>query len=145
MYSNENPNRIPLISNKIAYRTQLTPPTLNASQKLHVKFVHNQNDNIFWMFRISFMCYSTVGFIVAMVIGQTISWMTGDIGQNIDENLLIPFFQSTAFRERIQRKSNETRYVTIDQMLIEMTKIKTIDCENVDKTSTAELEPLPAN
>lgn len=80
-----------------------------------------------------------------MVIGQTISWMTGDIGQNIDENLLIPFFQSTAFRERIQRKSNETRYVTIDQMLIEMTKIKTIDCENVDKTSTAELEPLPAN
>lgn len=80
-----------------------------------------------------------------MVIGQAISWLTGGIGQKIDENLLIPFFQSTEFREQMQQKANETRYVTIDQMLIEMTKMKTDDCEYEDKTVPAELEKLPAN
>lgn len=28
---------------------------------------------VFWLFRISFMCYSTIGFMVAMVVGQVVS------------------------------------------------------------------------
>lgn len=67
------------------------------------------------------MCYSIIGFIVSSVIGQIVSLLTGGASQIIDENLLIPVFQSHEFKERMRRKP-ETRYLTIDQMLVEMIK-----------------------
>lgn len=87
------------------------------------KTVKNPAENVFWLFRISFMLYSVIGFIVAMVVGQVVSWLTGGSSQPIDENLLIPFFQSNEFKQRMKRRENDTRYTTVDQMLIEMTKI----------------------
>lgn len=70
------------------------------------------------------MCYSLIGFIVSMIVGQVVSWMTGGSSQKIDEQLLIPFFQSANYKLR-QACANETKYVTIDQMLIEMMQMKT--------------------
>lgn len=59
-----------------------------------------------------------------MVIGQMVSWLTGGHQQRIDENLLIPFFQSAKFKQRMrhQENNNNTRYATIHQMLVEMVK-----------------------
>lgn len=71
------------------------------------------------------MLYPVIGFAVSMVIGQVVSWLTGGHKQQIDENLLIPFFQSAEFRQRQRRQQqqeNGTRYTTIDQMLVEMMK-----------------------
>lgn len=69
------------------------------------------------------MLYPVVGFMVAIVVGQIVSWLTGGSAQQIDENLLIPFFQSNEFKQRMRHKENDTKYVTIDQMLIEMTEL----------------------
>lgn len=82
------------------------------------------------------MCYAIIGFIVSLVVGQVSSWLTGGATQQIDENLLIPFFQSDEFKERMNRKP-ETRYVTIDQMLIEMTKRSKSEHNVDDNKSTA--------
>lgn len=70
------------------------------------------------------MLYSVVGFAVSMVIGQVVSWLTGGHNQQIDENLLIPLFQSAEFKQRMRRQQqqNSTRYSTIDQMLVETMK-----------------------
>lgn len=72
------------------------------------------------------MLYPVIGFAVSMVIGQVMSWLTGGHKQQIDENLLLPLFQSAEFKERQRRlqqhQANGTRYTTIDQMLTEMMK-----------------------
>lgn len=101
----------------------------SASNSVH-ETASDSKQRVFWLFRISFMCYATIGFIVSLVVGQVVSWLTGGATQQIDENLLIPFFQSDEFKERMNRKP-ETRYVTIDQMLIEMTK-RSKSAHNVD-------------
>lgn len=101
----------------ISLRTITTNSLHGASQKSAT----NLSDDVFWLFRITFMCYATIGFLVSTVVGQVVSLLTGGASQQIDENLLIPFFQSAEFKQRMRRKP-ETRYVTIDQMLVEMTK-----------------------
>lgn len=80
-------------------------------------------EEIFWLFRISFMYYSVIGFVTCIVVAQVVSLMTGGASQQIDESLLTPLFQSKAFKEQMMKKENEARYTTIDQMLIEMTKL----------------------
>lgn len=42
--------------------------------------------------------------------------------QNIDESLLTPLFQSSKFKAEQELKRNETKYVTIDQMLVDVRK-----------------------
>lgn len=79
------------------------------------------------------MCYSIIGFTVSVVIGQ-MSLLTGDTTQIIDVNLLIPFFQSRKFKEEMRQKP-ETRYVTIDQMLVEMMKQTKNDSIDDEKSS----------
>lgn len=75
-----------------------------------------------------------------MIIGQLVSVMTGGVGQKIDENLLIPYCQSNEFKEQLWRKANEPKYVTIDQMLIEMSEMKTNECENANETPMVEMQ-----
>lgn len=90
----------------------------------HTNSSKNPSEKVFWLFRISFLLYSVVGFLVATVVGQVVSWLTNGAAQQIDENLLIPFFQSKEFKQRIRRRENDTKYVTIDQMLVEMKKFE---------------------
>lgn len=50
----------------------------------------NEVDDIFWLFRISFIYYSTIGFLTTMIVGYIISALTGGFHQQIDERLLTP-------------------------------------------------------
>lgn len=83
-------------------------------------------NGVFWLFRLSFMLYPVIGFVVSMVIGQVGSWLTGGTKQQIDENLLIPFFQSVEFKQRVhgQQCEQSTRYTAIDQMLVETMRME---------------------
>lgn len=54
-----------------------------------------------------------------------VSWIIGGVSQRSDENFLKPFCQNSELKQRMRKKSNETRYVTIDQMQVEMTKLGT--------------------
>ncbi|XP_055316602.1 sodium-coupled monocarboxylate transporter 1-like [Sitodiplosis mosellana] len=109
--------------------------TSNSTQSAPHESPIGPNQEVFWLFRISFMCYATIGFVVSIVVGQVVSWLSGGASQIIDENLLIPFFQSNEFKERMNRKP-ETRYATIDQMLIEMAKQSKSE-QNVDDNKSA--------
>lgn len=79
-------------------------------------------DDIFWLFRISFMYYAVIGITVTIAVSHVVSLLTGGAKQHVDESLLTPLFQSQKYKEQQQRKRNETKYVTIDQMLIELKK-----------------------
>lgn len=68
------------------------------------------------------MYYSVIGFLVTLIVSQIVSLLTGGASQKIDESLLTPLFQSREFKEKNLQKMNETKYVTIDRMLIELTK-----------------------
>lgn len=65
-----------------------------------------------------------------MIVGQVVSLMTGGAGQKIDEHLLVPFFQSPAFKEQMQRKSNATKYAAIDLLLLETARKRTTNYAN---------------
>lgn len=88
----------------------------------HTNFNSTQGNEVFWLFRISFMYYSVIGFLVTLIVSQIVSLLTGGASQKIDESLLTPLFQSREFKEKNLQKMNETKYVTIDRMLIELTK-----------------------
>lgn len=66
------------------------------------------------------MYYAFIGIIVTMVLSQIVSLLTDGTEQNIDESLLTPLFQSWKFKVQQELKRNETKYVTIDQMLVDM-------------------------
>lgn len=68
------------------------------------------------------MYYAFIGLIVTMIVSQLVSLLTDGAKQNIDESLLTPLFQSRKFKYQQELKRNETKYVTIDQMLIDMKK-----------------------
>lgn len=94
--------------------TQINETILNDGQ--------SKDDEIFWLFRISFMYYSFIGFIITIFVAQLVSLLTDGAAQNIDESLLTPLFQSQKYKDEQYRKKHETKYVTIDQMLIELKK-----------------------
>lgn len=108
------------------FRSEHQHTVLNSTTIHPQPMVNGTNNGVFWLFRISFMLYPVIGFAVSMVIGQAMSWLTGGHQQQIDEHLLLPFFQSAEFKERQRRRQrqqeNSTRYTTIDQMLVEMMK-----------------------
>lgn len=88
-------------------------------------------NEIFWPFRISFMYYSLVGLIIMLIITQIVSSLTGGSTQEIDENLLISYFQSKKFKEE-KKRSNSAKYKEVQQSeAIEMIK-KTETKETLD-------------
>lgn len=107
----------------------------------------HSKQQVFWLFRFSFMSYSVIGFVVAMLVGQMVSWLTGGAAQQIDENLLIPFFQSSEFKRRVKLQTNDAGYVTIDRMLIEMTTVNQLnnDDDDDDEDETAERKQQTPN
>lgn len=76
---------------------------------------------VFWLFRISFMYYSVIGFIIMMVVSTIASSLTGGAKEAVDENLLTPLFQSKKFKERANQL--QTKYAGINEALAEMKKI----------------------
>lgn len=66
------------------------------------------------------MYYAFIGLIVTMIVSQMVSWLTDGAEQNIDESLLTPLFLSRKFKAQLELHRNETKYVTIDLMLVDM-------------------------
>lgn len=54
----------------------------------------------FWLFRISFMYYSFIGFVLVFIIGYPVSLITGKAKQ-FDEILLLPFKRVSTEYERL--------------------------------------------
>lgn len=65
--------------------------------------------NIPWLFKISMMYYSLLGFILVFLIGYPISLMTGGGNNETDEILLTPLFRSSEYK----RKQKEDRRAAI--------------------------------
>lgn len=81
------------------------------------------HEEIFWLFRISFMYYSVIGFIVMMVVSQIVSLLTGGASQRIDEELLTPLFQSRAYKEQMHKMRTTIAMAkeNNDRIVVEMT------------------------
>lgn len=77
----------------------------------------------FWLFRISFMYFSFIGFIVVFLVGYPVSLMTSD-NSIVDERLLTPFMRSKEYndKERMSRQF-EADYSQIEQKEFEMKSI----------------------
>lgn len=49
------------------------------------------NDNVFFLYRISFMWYSAIGYLVTVILGLIVSLLTGaENPENLNEDLLSP-------------------------------------------------------
>lgn len=57
-------------------------------------------NSIPWLFKISMMYYSFIGFIFVFVVGYPISLMTGGGNNETDEILLTPLFRSKEYKQR---------------------------------------------
>lgn len=53
----------------------------------------------FWLFRISFMYYSFIGFLIVIFVGYPVSLFTAD-DSILDEILLTPFMRSKEYKEK---------------------------------------------
>lgn len=77
-------------------------------------------DEGFWMFRISFMYFSFIGFITSILVGYPVSLITSD-DTILDERLLTPFMRSKEYKEKERRF--EAEYSQIEQKQFEMKNI----------------------
>jgi hypothetical protein len=50
-------------------------------------------ESVYWLFRISFMYYSVIGTIIAMVVGYVVSLLTAEPDHFVDDKLLAPFMR----------------------------------------------------
>ena len=82
-----------------------------------------QADEEFWLFRISFMYFSLIGFILVIAVGYPVSLITAD-DSVLDERLLAPFLRSKEYKEKERlNKRFDAEYSQIEQKQIEMTSI----------------------
>lgn len=88
-----------------------TPATTSAD--------HEAKAEIFWMFRLSFMYYSLAGLIVMLIVSHIASRLTGGASQDLEECLLLPYFQSKEHKERMC-KMIKTQYTKVNQHVVEL-------------------------
>ncbi|XP_037034061.1 sodium-coupled monocarboxylate transporter 2-like [Bradysia coprophila] len=79
------------------------------------------HDEGFWLFRISFMYFSLIGFITVIVVGYPVSLLTAD-DSILDERLLTPFMRSKEYKEKAKLTDRlfEAEYAQIEQKEFEM-------------------------
>lgn len=77
-----------------------------------------KEDEIFWMFRISFWYYGLLGLIIMVVVSYVVSILTGGYSDELDERLLTPLFRSQRYKDQL--KENEAQYKNIDTALREL-------------------------
>ncbi|XP_059617498.1 sodium-coupled monocarboxylate transporter 1-like [Phlebotomus argentipes] len=75
-----------------------------------------EEDDMHWIFLISPMYYSLIGFLIILFVGYPVSLLTGGCDLP-DERLLCHFVRSREFKERQSRKEEEAKYAKIDQTL----------------------------
>ncbi|GAB0101000.1 hypothetical protein DMENIID0001_171170 [Sergentomyia squamirostris] len=77
----------------------------NFTSSLHLLKLDETEDDLPWIFRISFMYYGTLGIAIVYVVGLPVSLLTG--GDKItDQRLLAPFIRKT-YQEKVQRFTPE--------------------------------------
>lgn len=76
----------------------------------------NVSNDVFWMFRISFMYYSFIGCLVTVLIAYPVSYFTGGM-PDLDERYITPLFQSKRYRE--QKLKYETSFTELQKMVID--------------------------
>lgn len=78
-------------------------------------------DEIFWMFRISFWYYGLLGLIITIVVSYVVSLLTGGYTDELDERLLTPLFRSQRYKDQLEK--NKANYKDIDTALIELNQL----------------------
>lgn len=78
--------------------------------------VQSSPEDVFWMFRFSFMYYSSIGCLITALVAYPISLLTGGM-PNLDEVYLAPLRRSKQYREA-SKKLQDT-----EEMLVKETKI----------------------
>lgn len=74
-----------------------------------------EQDEILWVFRISFWYYGLLGFVITFVVSYVVSLLTGGYDDELDESLLSPMFRSQRYKD--QMKQNNAEYKDIDTAL----------------------------
>lgn len=82
--------------------------------------MYDSSDEVFWLFRISFMYYALIGVIVCFVVAYPVSILTGGM-REFDEILLTPFCRSKQYKIRMSKK--DVHYEELDRTIVELKKI----------------------
>lgn len=78
----------------------------------------NNKAEVFWLFRISFLYYSLIGFVTLLLVAYPVSILTGGYEAELDESLLTPLFRSKRYKE--QQKRNDAQYRDLGTALQEL-------------------------
>lgn len=55
-----------------------------------------------------------------VIVSHIVSRLTGGDSQNLDESLLLTHFQSDEYRERMSKLSQDTKYIEVNQNIVEL-------------------------
>ncbi|KAF2898113.1 hypothetical protein ILUMI_08055 [Ignelater luminosus] len=73
----------------------------------------SEEDEPFWLFKISFYYYTLIGAVLAVLIGLVVSWITSsDTDTEVDPDLLCPFVQ-----RYLQKSRRAIKYTSVDKSL----------------------------
>lgn len=64
-----------------------------------IKNSENIDDDVFWLFRVSFMYFSLIGCATVWIVGWPISLLTNR-SEIVDEKLLAPFLRTKPINEQ---------------------------------------------
>lgn len=92
---------------------------------------NDPTDAIPWIFKLSMMYYSFIGFVVVLAVGYPISILTGgNSGNEIDEILLTPLCRSKEYKQK--RKQDTRAEIYFARMKQTQSSAKLLDKETIE-------------